>query len=186
MEISSAQMQQAAAPSDSGAAAADGGVAPERSRVARLMEVVSLAGGTAEHLCEALLRVGPDAEDLMVLRVRPPLAPFHLRLARGHPGTRFGIVIGPLCTRLSGHATCTHPVCTLPADHPWARECNLRCWGLPPTPLLNAGSCRSPQRSSHSGMSNCSPNEPHVTIFFHVKLHERRGTSLLCPPLTAG
>lgn len=85
MEISSAQMQQAAAPSDSGAAAADGGVAPERSRVARLMEVVSLAGGTAEHLCEALLRVGPDAEDLMVLRVRPPLAPFHLRLARGHP-----------------------------------------------------------------------------------------------------
>lgn len=44
--------------------------AERQRRCAQLLEVVALAGGSAEDLCAALLQVGPGAEDCEVLKVR--------------------------------------------------------------------------------------------------------------------
>ena len=44
--------------------------ARRQQRCAELLDVVSLAGGTAEQMLAALLQIGPDADDCDLVKVR--------------------------------------------------------------------------------------------------------------------
>lgn len=70
---------------------------PAEVRSRRLLEVVTMCGGSAEHLCTALLEVGPDADDCDVLKVSRAQINHTIR----KPITRSAATPSPLALGLS-------------------------------------------------------------------------------------